>query len=115
MFKPRRFFLVIVIIVIASSLMTPALGTSSATAQVGPAVKTFNISAIDVDITINRFSDHDPEGKMYVLDENIPTVRAQEAIRLPDRVSIALRCRPPSERENSLMKLIISHQYRLFG
>lgn len=54
-------------------------------------VKEFHVSAIDVDITLNRFGDHDPEGKMFVLDENIPAVRRQEAKPLPDRVSIGLR------------------------
>lgn len=57
-------------------------------------VKTFNVSAIDVVITINRFGDNDPVGKMYVLDENIPDVRAQEAKPHPDRVSIGLRDDP---------------------
>ncbi|MBI2852829.1 MAG: hypothetical protein HYX84_06995 [Chloroflexi bacterium] len=57
-------------------------------------VKSFDISAIDVVITINRFGDNDPTGKMYVLDENIPAVRAQEAKSLPDRVSIGLRDDP---------------------
>ena len=42
-------------------------------------VREFNVSAIDVVITLNRFGDHDPEGKMFVLDENIPVVRQQEA------------------------------------
>ena len=58
------------------------------------AVREFNVSAIDVDITLNRFGDHDPEGKMFVLDENIPAVRQQEAKPLPDRVSIGLRDDP---------------------
>ena len=57
-------------------------------------IKTFDVSAIDVDITINRFGDHDPTGKMYVLDENIPAVRAQQALPLPDRVSTGLRDDP---------------------
>ena len=57
-------------------------------------VKTFNVSAIDVKITINRFGDNDPLGMMYVLDENIGAVRAQENKLLPDRVSIGLRDDP---------------------
>ena len=28
-------------------------------------VKTFDVSAIDVDIPLNRFGDHDPSGQMY--------------------------------------------------
>jgi FtsP/CotA-like multicopper oxidase with cupredoxin domain len=57
-------------------------------------IKTFNISAIDVTMTLNRYGDHDPLGKMYVLDENIPVVREQEAKPLPDRVSNGLRDDP---------------------
>ncbi|MBI4288922.1 MAG: multicopper oxidase domain-containing protein, partial [Chloroflexi bacterium] len=57
-------------------------------------VKTFSVSAIDVRITVNRFGDNDPLGMMYVLDENIPAVRAQENKPLPDRVSIGLRDDP---------------------
>ncbi|MEE8443391.1 MAG: di-heme oxidoredictase family protein, partial [Dehalococcoidia bacterium] len=67
--------------------------------------KTFDISAIDVDITINRFGDHDSLGKMYVLetgtdangngqDDAIDAVRAQEVKPLPDRVSSGLRDDP---------------------
>ncbi len=62
----------------------------------GAIVKTFNISAIDVVIMINRFGDNNPQGKMYVMDENIPAVRAREALPLtnPDRVDIGLRDDP---------------------
>lgn len=67
--------------------------------------KTFNISAIDVEITINRFGDRDPQGKMYVLeagsdangngqDDAIDAIRAQEVAPLPDRVSTGLRNDP---------------------
>ncbi|MBI4284909.1 MAG: multicopper oxidase domain-containing protein [Chloroflexi bacterium] len=57
-------------------------------------VREYNVSAIDVVITLNRFGDHDPTGKMFVLDENIPAVRAQEARPLPGRVSTGLRDDP---------------------
>ncbi|MBE7472508.1 MAG: multicopper oxidase domain-containing protein [Anaerolineales bacterium] len=53
--------------------------------------RVYNVSAIKVDITLNRFGDHDPDGFMYTLDENIPAVRAQEASRT---VSIGLRKDP---------------------
>ncbi|HEV2375124.1 MAG TPA: hypothetical protein VGS19_23570 [Streptosporangiaceae bacterium] len=39
---------------------------------------TFDISAINVDITLNRFGVHDPNGFMYVLNSQIPAVRAEE-------------------------------------
>ncbi|RME44148.1 MAG: hypothetical protein D6791_13805, partial [Chloroflexi bacterium] len=54
----------------------------------------YNIAAINVKITLNRFGDHDPTGFMYVLEQNIPAVRAQENAPLPDRVSHGLRKDP---------------------
>jgi hypothetical protein len=71
-------------------------GAEQARALAGPGqpcptdapVKRFAVSAIDVNIPLNRFGDHDPDGKMYVLDSEIPAVRAQEASR---KVSIGLR------------------------
>jgi Multicopper oxidase len=39
---------------------------------------TFNISAINVDMPLNRFGVHDPNGFMYVLNSQIPAVRAEE-------------------------------------
>jgi len=69
--------------------------TPGTCAQVDPSRrKTFNISAIDVIITLNRFGDNDPQGMMFVLDENLAAVRAQEALPLPGRVSIGLRDDP---------------------
>ncbi len=35
--------------------------------------------AINVDITLNRYLDHDPEGRMYVLEEDLGRVRQEEA------------------------------------
>ncbi|MBI4311070.1 MAG: multicopper oxidase domain-containing protein, partial [Chloroflexi bacterium] len=57
-------------------------------------VVTFNVAAINVDITLNRHGDHDPKGRMYVLEQDIAAVRAQEHAPLPDRVSIGLRDDP---------------------
>lgn len=45
----------------------------------GVATRTFNVLAINVDITLNRFGDHDPFGFMYVQAEKLGEVRAQEA------------------------------------
>ncbi|HEY7201097.1 MAG TPA: multicopper oxidase domain-containing protein, partial [Candidatus Dormibacteraeota bacterium] len=50
--------------------------------------KTFNVSAINLKITYNHFGDNDPNAFMYVLDQNIQAVRAQEASGL---VSTGLR------------------------
>ena len=53
--------------------------------------RTFDVSAIPVSMTLNRFGDHDPGAFMYVLDSRIGEVRAQERAPLPDRVSSGLR------------------------
>ncbi|MFQ6026345.1 MAG: multicopper oxidase domain-containing protein, partial [Dehalococcoidia bacterium] len=41
-------------------------------------VKEYNIVAINVEITLNRFLDHDPQGLMYVLEEGLERVRDEE-------------------------------------
>ncbi len=88
------------------------------TARAAPDIKIFDISAINVDITLNRFGDHDPEGRMYVLDENIAAVRAQEATPLPDRVSSGLRddpIQPLVIRANIGDTVIVNFTNRLAG
>lgn len=41
--------------------------------------RVFNVSAINVDIVVNRTGDHDPYGYMFVLNANEAAVRSQEA------------------------------------
>jgi hypothetical protein len=60
----------------------------------GGAARTYNVSAIRVDMPLNRFGDHVPGSYMYVLDENIASVRTQETAPFPDRVSHGLRKDP---------------------
>jgi manganese oxidase len=76
----------------AAFMPTTAAGAPSATASAcldsGPADKSFDVTALDVDIPINRFGDHDPLGKMYALTSRVPDVRAQETSQT---VSIGLR------------------------
>ena len=67
-------------------LATVALGGSAAAGALGacPAgapLRHFDVQAIDVKITLNRFGDNDPFGKMYVLSNRVSDVRAQEASR----------------------------------
>ncbi|MEU5721075.1 hypothetical protein ABZ783_04515 [Micromonospora sp. NPDC047738] len=45
----------------------------------GAPARSFNVSLINIPIFLNRFGDVVPEGRMYVLDENIATVRANFA------------------------------------
>jgi FtsP/CotA-like multicopper oxidase with cupredoxin domain len=42
-------------------------------------VRQYYVAAIDVDITLNRYLDHDPQGRMYALEREITRVRAEEA------------------------------------
>ncbi len=39
----------------------------------------YTLVAINVEITLNRFLDHDPHGRMYVLEEDLARVRQEEA------------------------------------
>ncbi|MGQ4733140.1 hypothetical protein ACUN3E_36480 [Streptomyces sp. Ju416(a)] len=41
--------------------------------------RVLDVSAVNVDIVVDRFGDHDPYGVMYVLDEKLDEVREQEA------------------------------------
>ena len=57
-------------------LATVALGGSAAAGALGacPAgapLRHFDVQAIDVKITLNRFGDNDPVGKMYVLSNRV--------------------------------------------
>jgi hypothetical protein len=83
------------------SLVAPAFvlamqGAEQARALAGPGapcpvdapLKSYDVTAIDVDITLNKFGDHDPGGKMYALTQDLPAVRRQEASKT---VSIGLR------------------------
>jgi hypothetical protein len=42
-------------------------------------VREYDIAAINVDITVNRFLDHDPDGRMFALVRDVPRIRAEEA------------------------------------
>jgi len=76
----------------ASLVPSAAVGAPSASTATclgsGPANKTFDVTALDVDIPINRFGDHDTLGKMYALTSRVAAVRGQEASQ---KVSIGLR------------------------
>ena len=71
--------------------------------QAAASVKAFDVRAIDVDMPLNRFGDHDPSGHMYVgvvhdpsdpgkLDRQVAAVREQERTR---HVSIGLKGNDP--------------------
>lgn len=61
----------------AAQLPTPPAATSPGDpCTAGQTPKTFNVSLINLPIFLNRFADVVPEGRMYVLDENIEKVRS---------------------------------------
>ena len=51
----------------------------------GGPVKEYDVHAIDVDITLNRWGDHVEDAYMYALEANIPAIRAFEADLEADR------------------------------
>lgn len=74
-------------------------GSSSASAAfttcpTGGDIREYDVSAIPVTLTLNRFGDHAPASFMYALDSQIPAIRTQESAPLPDRVSTGLRGDP---------------------
>ena len=68
-----------------------ASGGTAACLAGGKVDRSYDVSAIDVDITTNRYGDHDPGGHMYALTSAIPAIRAEEQSR---QVSIGLARRP---------------------
>ena len=60
----------------AAQLPAPPVATSPGNpCASGTPVKSFSVSLINLPIFLNRFGDVVPEGRMYVLDSNIATVR----------------------------------------
>lgn len=57
----------------------------------GGPFRDYDVSAITVEMTLNRFGNHDPAAFMYVLDQNIAAVASQEAT---GQVSAGLRKDP---------------------
>ena len=56
----------------------------------GATRKFYDVVAIRVDIVVNRWGDHDPEGYMYALRDQIPAIRAQEALGEDDHYGLSL-------------------------
>ncbi|MPZ26268.1 MAG: hypothetical protein GEV12_07390 [Micromonosporaceae bacterium] len=68
---------------LAGIAVVAVLPASPAVAQAGgcnsgATTRTFNVSAIDVTITVNRHGDNDPYGYMYALDQDITEIREFE-------------------------------------
>ena len=71
-----------------ASSPTVALAATPGCLDGGSVDRSFDVTAIDVNIPLNRFGDHDPKGKMYVLTSRLAAVRAQETSQ---KVSVGLR------------------------
>lgn len=59
-----------------ASALPPAASGPGNPCNAGQTPRTFNVSLINIPLFLNRFGDVVPEGRMYVLDEDIATVRA---------------------------------------
>jgi hypothetical protein len=92
-------------VLIAAALMASAVVLPSPVARVEPAgaaqdvngceigapKRNYDVSAIEIDMILNQWGDHDPLGRMYVLDDRISDVRLQE---ISGEVSAGLRDDP---------------------
>ncbi|MCK9931094.1 hypothetical protein MXD62_28785 [Frankia sp. Mgl5] len=86
--RPRRLRAMPAARLLLASIFTATLLVAPAAAeqQASPPVRNcaaapqrvFDVHAIDVDIVVDRFGDHDPYGYMYVLADREDEVRAQE-------------------------------------
>lgn len=52
-------------------------------------VREYDVVAISLEITLNRYLDYDPEGRMYVLEEELARVRQEEAQNTAARAGTA--------------------------
>lgn len=53
----------------------------------GDAIREYDVVAIALEITLNRYLDYDPDGRMYVLEEELPRARAEAAANAEARVT----------------------------
>jgi FtsP/CotA-like multicopper oxidase with cupredoxin domain len=89
--RPRLAFMGVGVVTLAYCFAGPSAGmlvtaSANSTANTGTSnpcasapMDTFNVSAINLKITLNRFGVNDPNSFMYVLDQNIQAVRNEEA------------------------------------
>ena len=53
------------------------------------ALREYSVVAINIEISLNRFLDYDPEGRMYVLEEDLARARREEAQNKDSRADAA--------------------------
>jgi hypothetical protein len=88
---PRFAYVAVVLPLVGFSVITSGMASAGAatiaaaapTATANPCTTaphdTFNVSAINVNMTLNKYGVHDPNAFMYVLNSNISAVRAEES------------------------------------
>lgn len=83
---PRIGYSALTVAIGSAGLVAVASAPAGAASSVCPATSTatrrYDVTAINVDIPLNRYGDHDPAGKMYALTSEIPAIRAQEKSRI---------------------------------
>ncbi|MDQ1644330.1 MAG: hypothetical protein QOJ50_514, partial [Cryptosporangiaceae bacterium] len=94
----RRLVAQFAVLALAGGAMALAAGQPATAATVTPTAdnpcpdgtptRTYDVQAINVNIPLNRFGDHDPKGRMYALTSQIGAIRDQEATQ---KVQIGLR------------------------
>lgn len=70
-------------------------------------IRSYEIVAIEVDITLNRYLDHDPQGRMYVLAEELERVRAEEAQNAAARAGRSEPAVSPGLQGDAIQPLIL--------
>ena len=97
--SPRRVRLLVgagmaTALVAMTASLTPVTSAGAAAPDClsgGATDRSFDVTALDVDIPVNRFGDHDPNGVMYALTDHIAAIRQEEKSQ---QVSIGLRDDP---------------------
>jgi len=80
-----------VLVTVAATADASPSATAAACLTGGTADKSFDVTSLNVNIPVNRFGDHDPNGKMYALTSKIAAIRDEEKTQ---KVSIGLRDDP---------------------
>src|SRR5262245_34740411 len=75
-------------LLLVSEQMRETVGAGARCPSAVP-VRAYQVVAINVEITLNRFLDHDPNGRMYVLKNDLARVRQEETQNRAARVDRA--------------------------
>lgn len=87
---PRSSRLLAVLVLLAGSLATGASAAPVAddgACTPGAPIRRYDIAAVAVDLPLNRWGDHDPAGRAYVLQRDVGRVRAEEDLAAQARRS----------------------------